>query len=114
MSRLTPERKRAFRVMEWANLNGDDLAGVLRLDPDDDADLLAVIDDALLAAGDAWYALAALDKVRAERDRLLTESRIGETPHFCFNDDCGTVAYGRGYDSCPSCGDMTGREEVRP
>lgn len=41
---------KAFRVTEWAQLYGDDLAGKLRLDEQDDAETLAVIEDALQVA----------------------------------------------------------------
>lgn len=51
------EKERAFRVMEWADLHGNELDVVLRLDPEDDAETLAIINDALLTAGDAFYAL---------------------------------------------------------
>lgn len=51
------EKERAFRVMEWADLNGNQLEDVLRLDPEDDAETLAIINDALLAAGDAFHVL---------------------------------------------------------
>ena len=48
--------ERANRVVEWANHYGDDLAGALRLDPDDDAETLTVIEDALWCA---WIVLQA-------------------------------------------------------
>ncbi len=51
------EKERAHRVMMWADLNGSDLSDILRLDPEDDAEVLAIINDALLAAGDAFYVL---------------------------------------------------------
>ena len=51
------EKERAFRVMEWADLYGGQLDDVLRLDPEDDAETLAIINDALLAAGDAFHVL---------------------------------------------------------
>jgi hypothetical protein len=47
--------ERALRVMDWADLNGADLAGVLRLDEESDYELLTLINDALLAAGDAYH-----------------------------------------------------------
>jgi hypothetical protein len=56
---VTIKRERAFRVMEWADLNGDDLASSLRLDPDDDAELLEIINDALFCAADLYYLLLA-------------------------------------------------------
>ncbi|HET6916072.1 MAG TPA: hypothetical protein VFH56_08280 [Acidimicrobiales bacterium] len=51
------EKERAHRVMMWADLNGNQLADVLRLDEECDSELLSIINDALLAAGDAFYAL---------------------------------------------------------
>ena len=51
------EKERAHRVMMWADLYGSDLAGVLRLDDEYDSELLSIINDALAAAGDAFYAL---------------------------------------------------------
>ena len=51
------ERERAFRVMEWADLNGAQLDAFV---PDDET--REVINDALLAAGDAFYALGQLEK----------------------------------------------------
>lgn len=54
---------RALRVMDWADLHGDDLAGALRLDEEIDVEIIAVVNDALLAAGDAYYALRARDEV---------------------------------------------------
>lgn len=49
--------ERARRVMDWADLHGDDLAAALRLDPEFDAEALAIVTDALLSAGDAYHAL---------------------------------------------------------
>ena len=56
------QKERASRVMEWADLNGDDLGGALRLDDDDDGPTIEVVNEALLAAGDLCYALDALDE----------------------------------------------------
>lgn len=46
---------RAYSVMQWADLHGDDLAGKLRLDPEDDAHTLEVLNEALLLAGECYY-----------------------------------------------------------
>ena len=56
MPKLEPVEIKATE-MEWADLYGNQLEDVLRLDPEDDAETLAIINDALLAAGDAFHVL---------------------------------------------------------
>ena len=64
MSERQKIRDRAERVEQWANLYGDDIAGQLR--DEEDAEAVAVIDDALWCAHHCVELLSALEAAEAD------------------------------------------------